>query len=571
MGAGASKEGARLQKNLVASVKAASPLKSSAEDAPFSNDTDCLPPLPLAPWGKGPDGNSRQCVVLDDVLGDPSCAAARYWKREIIGKGAFGDAHVVERNPSFPLPTRKTAADDGTATPLVERVGDCSPKLFVAKVVELSSMSQSDRRYTQTEIMCLANSDHFAIVKYVEHFVIDDEDETIVIITELVDNGDMHQNLYRKTNPLHLSEREAGCLFVQLLLGLDHIHRRRMIHRDIKTANIFLSSKGFIKLGDFGFSKQYDCTVSNPIASTFLGTSYYLAPEILQAQRYGKKADIWAAGVVLCELLGNRRPFEADSLSKLKDLVLSGTMWLPAVIADGEEPLSQDVAADATRCISSEMRDFLQLLLQQDPAKRPSASELLKTRLMQHYLCLFKKRVNEMFHADDALEKRYLTEPKSFSGMPPSYSVSMEDRARVLQGIEEGEAAISTEAGYKIGTSSTPRMESVVFKASPGGQWKERYLILSEDYVTITLTNDKVAAQSGKRSRRMPLETIKSVVPLVLDCPVELSCSENCRPVQVKYAFALSTQHSQFVMFATSTEEERDQWLSAFITSLNMG
>ena len=69
-------------------------------------------------------------------------------------------------------------------------------------------------------------------------------------------------------------------MFLQLCMALDHIHAKKMLHRDIKGANIFLTSTGVIKLGDFGFSHEYEETVSNAVAGTFCGTPYYLAPEV---------------------------------------------------------------------------------------------------------------------------------------------------------------------------------------------------------------------------------------------------------------------------------------------------
>ncbi|KEG14864.1 protein kinase [Trypanosoma grayi] len=528
-------------------------------------------PIPLHEGdGKAAPWNSAT-VSLDNVLGPPDSTTSLYRKKEAIGKGAFGEAYIVERNASHPLPPRHHLTEERGLPEARRRLGDEGPRQFVAKVMNLTSMSQNDRRYAQTEIMCLACNHHFAIIQYYEHFFIDDEDQTIVIITEFADQGDLYRNLYKHNVERYLSEREVGMFFVQLLLGLDHIHSRRMIHRDIKTANIFLTSRGFLKLGDFGFSQQYDSTVSNPIACTFLGTSYYLAPEMWKGQRYGKKADIWAAGVVLCELLGKRRPFEADSLSRMKEVVLSGSMWLPAVHPDDNASLQSDRIPDEKTCyISREMREFLQQILQQNPEKRPSAAQLLKTPLMQHYLCVFQKHVNRMIAMDDALEEEYKSSPDNFVGSLPNYLLSAEERALVLKGIAEGEEVINLETEREIATSTSPRMESVVYKESGGGQWKERYLILADGFLTMTLTKGKVAAGTGERSKKVPLETIKSVVPMILDTPVTAEITGQSGTTQLRCAFAISTQSSQSIMFATATEEERDQWLSALIVALKM-
>ena len=244
--------------------------------------------------------NSPQSPVasMEALLGAAG-SSAKYIKQEVIGKGAFGEAYIVVRQ-----------SDN---------------KLFVAKLMDLRSMSPKDKRYAQTEILCLANAEHFAIIQYVEHVVVDDD--TVVIVMELADHGDLFNNLRGTCNS---PSGKQVSIFVQLLLALDHIHRRRMIHRDIKSANVFMTSKGLLKLGDFGFSQQYDSTVSNPIAATFLGTPYYLAPEMWRGNRYGKKADMWAAGIVLYEMLTTRRPFVAQNMPSLKEKVLQGRMSTPA-------------------------------------------------------------------------------------------------------------------------------------------------------------------------------------------------------------------------------------------------
>ncbi|KAH9578629.1 Protein kinase domain [Trypanosoma melophagium] len=581
MGNGVTKEKSGIQRGTVRldkSPELCGQLRSESTIHVNGNGSDDQRPIPISDAEGQKYANHSESVALEDVIGPEDSATARYRKKNTIGKGAFGEAYIVERNPAYPLPKRRERTGE-KEEPLREkrRVGDDEPRLFVAKVMDLTAMSPNDRRYAQTEIMCLACNHHFAIIQYYEHFFIDDEDETIVIITEFADQGDLCRNLYRQNNDNFLSEKDAGLYYVQLLLGLDHIHRRRMIHRDIKTANIFLTSRGFLKLGDFGFSQQYDSTVSNPIACTFLGTSYYLSPEMWKGQRYGKKADIWASGIVLCELLGKRRPFEADSLPQMKEVVLSGKMWLPPTYPDEKDRLAgnqkggeKSDGREPVCYVSKEMREFLELVLQQDPEKRPSASQLLKTPLMQHYLCLFRKRVEHMIAVDDAEEEKYKASPAEFVDSPPRYFLSKEEKALVLKGIVEGEEVINLETEREISTSVAPRMESVVYKESGVGQWKERYLILGDGFLTMTLAKGRTAAGTGERSKKVPLETINSVVPVLHDHPVKVDGGSGAEPIVLQHFFGISTQNSQSVMFATRTEQERDRWLSALIVALKM-
>jgi serine/threonine protein kinase len=423
--------------------------------------------------------------TLDQFIGDTG-SGAKYIRKFVAGKGAFGEASVVER-----------AKDK---------------KTFVAKTMNLAGMSSRDKGYAKTEILCLSIAKHFAVIQYVEHFVVDED--CIVIIMEYADHGDLYNNI--KRHHLQLPERDAGIYFVQLLLALDCIHRRRMIHRDIKSANLFMTSMGLVKLGDFGFSQQYDNTVSGPIAATFLGTPYYLAPEMWRGNRYGKKADIWASGIVLFELLTTGRPYVAQNMQTLKEKVLSGTFSIPSTI-------------------TGEMQDFVRLILDQDPVKRPSAQQLLRTPLMQHYMVLLEK---------------YVTEKE---GIPP------EIVQQVKSDIAESQSAIETAIADEE-AAGLVRHEGVVFKEGERGTWKTRYLALENNFLILSLAKGKEAVAGGDRSRKIPMEDVLSASPVDKN---GIECGE-------KFAFAISTRTSTAIIMVTQTKDERDMWVVKILQALGM-
>lgn len=98
----------------------------------------------------------------------------------------------------------------------------------------------------------------------------------------------------RRQNKEYLTEDEILNWFIQIAIALEYIHGRKVIHRDIKTSNIFLTGNGTVKLGDFGISKVLENT--NEAAMTVVGTPYYMSPEVCENKPYTFKSDVWALG-----------------------------------------------------------------------------------------------------------------------------------------------------------------------------------------------------------------------------------------------------------------------------------
>lgn len=136
------------------------------------------------------------------------------------------------------------------------------------------------------------------------------------------------------------------------------MHSRRVIHRDIKTQNVFLTGSKTIKVGDFGISKVLESTTQ--VAMTVVGTPYYMAPESCQSEPYTSKSDVWALGVILFELCALKQPFQADNLLGL----------VFKIVKDDPEPIPD--------CYSPELRELVKKLMIKNPAERPSTSEILK-------------------------------------------------------------------------------------------------------------------------------------------------------------------------------------------------
>jgi NIMA (never in mitosis gene a)-related kinase len=110
--------------------------------------------------------------------------------------------------------------------------------------------------------------------------------------------------------------------FTQICLAMKHVHDRKILHRDLKSQNIFLTKRNFVKLGDFGIARVLSHTKS--AAKTVVGTPYYLSPEIIESKPYDFKSDIWSLGVLLYEMIALQPPFNATSLHQLAKRIIEG-------------------------------------------------------------------------------------------------------------------------------------------------------------------------------------------------------------------------------------------------------
>ncbi|XP_045408485.1 serine/threonine-protein kinase Nek1 isoform X7 [Lemur catta] len=146
--------------------------------------------------------------------------------------------------------------------------------------------------------------------------------------------------------------------FVQICLALKHVHDRKILHRDIKSQNIFLTKDGTVQLGDFGIARVLNSTVE--LARTCIGTPYYLSPEICENKPYNNKSDIWALGCVLYEMCTLKHAFEAGSMKNLVLKIISGSF----------PPVSLHYSYD--------LRSLLSQLFKRNPRDRPSVNSILE-------------------------------------------------------------------------------------------------------------------------------------------------------------------------------------------------
>ena len=231
-----------------------------------------------------------------------------------IGKGSFGEVYKVSKdNKFYALKIYQIKNDDVTSSKeKIENIKSIENEIkilsqldnpFIVKLYEVFSLNQNSE--------LLDNNEN------------NDDTQIMCLVLELCENGDLNDKIKEKKNKNErFSEKEILHYFYEILQGLYYLHKNRVIHRDLKTLNIFLTENNHIKIGDFGVSKKL---INNNIyAYTFVGTPYYLSPEICQNKPYDEKSDVWSLGVVLYELITLNKPFDSESQMGLFMKILKG-------------------------------------------------------------------------------------------------------------------------------------------------------------------------------------------------------------------------------------------------------
>jgi len=260
----------------------------------------------------------------------PEIVNDKYEVLRPLGQGASGVVHVVRD------------LEDGID--------------YVMKRIDMSKFERKDVEHAMTEVLVLSNMHHPNVVSHKESWV---DGQFLFLVMEYADGGELENRIkdQRKTGH-YFTENQILDWFTQICLALKHCHDRKVIHRDLKTQNIFLTADGRVKLGDFGLTTVLANTLAN--ADTRLGTPYFLSPELCEGKPYNAKNDIWALGAVLYKICSLRHAFPAKTMKSL----------ISAVINKPTPKLS--------RGYSSKLQRIVDALLQKDPENRPTINELLR-------------------------------------------------------------------------------------------------------------------------------------------------------------------------------------------------
>ena len=236
----------------------------------------------------------------------------------------------------------------------------------------------------------LAQLSHPNVVGYVDSFF---HGNFLCIVTEYCEGGDLYNRL--KACKTHVPEEQVLDWLVQTARALAHLHGKRIMHRDLKTQNIFLTKDGVVRLGDFGIARALNNATE--MASTVVGTPFYMSPELMASKPYDFKTDMWSLGCVLYEMTSLQHAFCADDMSGLVLKILRGAYDPPPA------------------CYSQQLRDLVGRLLSKDPDARPDAEQLLADPLLAPRMAA----ASALFDADTAAHVKKMDDLRLLAAIPP--------------------------------------------------------------------------------------------------------------------------------------------------------
>ncbi|RNC30612.1 putative protein kinase, partial [Trypanosoma cruzi] len=248
-------------------------------------------------------------------------------REERIGRGGYGDIfRAVDLDTGLPLAIKE-----------------------ILVTADISKDVEKQLRALEREIRVMRKLNHKHIVSYYSARR-DESCSALLIYMEYVGGGTIAQKL-RTNGPF--SEDETRHYTRQLLEGLDYLHQRRIVHRDLKGDNLFLTEDGVLKVGDFGTSKELQTTL---VTDSVAGTPNFMAPEVIACSGHTCMADIWSVGCCVLEMLTAHPPFwNLDNHMAVMFAIMKGRL---------EEQVPHQISGDA--------KDFIRACLRNDPKERPT-------------------------------------------------------------------------------------------------------------------------------------------------------------------------------------------------------
>jgi len=292
-----------------------------------------------------------------NIPGAPAAALSpdRFEKLKILGAGTFGEAWLV--------------------------CSKASGRQYVIKEQKFSPIVDStDREKAMNEVRIISKCSHVNIIRYKEYFSAPAPGGCLVlsIVMEYADAGDLHAHIKRQRDvkKTYFNEPQVRQWIVQVAFALDYLHKNKILHRDVKTQNIFMIKSGLVKLGDFGISVAL--SAEKDWATTGIGTPQYLSPEICRSEKYNSKSDIWGLGCVLYEMCSLRPAFPIGDLRLLIETITRGRY----------QPVPN--------VFSNHLSELIKVMLRPDPSRRVSAEQVLGSKVLEEDVFRYMQFIKSM-------------------------------------------------------------------------------------------------------------------------------------------------------------------------------
>ncbi|XP_028643365.1 serine/threonine-protein kinase Nek4 isoform X5 [Grammomys surdaster] len=265
---------------------------------------------------------------------------AAYCYMRVVGRGSYGEVTLVKHRR------------DG--------------KQYVIKKLNLRSASSRERRAAEQEAQLLSQLKHPNIVTYKESW--EGGDGLLYIVMGFCEGGDLYRKLKEQKGQL-LPESQVVEWFVQIAMALQYLHEKHILHRDLKTQNVFLTRTNIIKVGDLGIARVLEN--HSDMASTLIGTPYYMSPELFSNKPYNYKSDVWALGCCVYEMATLKHAFNAKDMNSLVYRIIEGKL-----------PPMPNV-------YSAELAELIRTMLSRRPEERPSVRSILRQPYIKNHISLF--------------------------------------------------------------------------------------------------------------------------------------------------------------------------------------
>ncbi|XP_069062164.1 serine/threonine-protein kinase Nek4 isoform X1 [Pleurodeles waltl] len=263
-----------------------------------------------------------------------------------VGKGSYGEVNLAKHRR------------DG--------------KKFVIKKLNLRNATSRERKAAEQEAQLLSRLKHPNIVAYRESW--EGKDGLLYIVMDFCEGGDLYHKLKEQNGKL-LDETQVVEWFVQITMALQYLHKENIMHRDLKTQNIFLTRTAIIKVGDLGIARVLEN--QQDMASTLIGTPYYMSPELFSNKPYNYKSDVWALGCCVYEMATLKHAFNAKDMNSLVFRIIEGK---PPAMPKNYSP---------------QLGELIGAMLSKDPSDRPHAKDILKRPYIKHHISLFLDNIKK--------------------------------------------------------------------------------------------------------------------------------------------------------------------------------